>query len=77
MTEGLRRRRQLEQRRDDLADRVVAHANRRDHAAAERHDRQPALVAARSAWAPYGDSFGEIEERLRRELRPALWNATV
>jgi conjugative relaxase-like TrwC/TraI family protein len=68
-------RRQLEQRRHELADGLAAHANGRARATVEWHALQPALVAARAAWQPYGDALGAIDEHLRRELRPALWNA--
>jgi ATP-dependent exoDNAse (exonuclease V) alpha subunit len=70
-------RKTLEQRRHELADGLAADANRRAQAAVELHDLQPALVAARAAWAPYDDAIGAIDARLRRELRPAMWKANV
>jgi conjugative relaxase-like TrwC/TraI family protein len=66
---------ELEQQRDDLAGYLTDRAARRADAAAELAELQPDLAAARAAWQPYADRIAEIEDQLRIELRPAMWNA--
>ena len=66
---------QLEQRRENLVDYLEDRARRRAEAAVELADLQPALVAARAAWQPYGTAIAKIDDELRRALRPAMWKA--
>jgi hypothetical protein len=66
---------QLEQRREDLVDYLDDRARRRAEAAVELADLRPARAAARAAWHPCGAAIDEIEDELRRDLRPTMWKA--
>jgi hypothetical protein len=66
---------QLDQRSDDLVRDLADRADRRAQAAGELADLQPALAAARAAWEPYRTAVAAIEDQLRSQLRPAMWEA--
>jgi conjugative relaxase-like TrwC/TraI family protein len=66
---------QLESRREELVDYLDDRARRRNEAAAELAELQPALAAARVAWQPYGTAVAAVERELASELRPAMWKA--
>jgi hypothetical protein len=65
----------LEDRRDQLVERVRRRDEQRAHAAADLAELQPALHVARAAWQPYVDRIATLEQQLQTELRPALWKA--
>jgi conjugative relaxase-like TrwC/TraI family protein len=65
----------LEDRRDQLLERFGQRDDDRAAAAAELHELQPTLHAARAAWQPYAHRIAAIEHRLQSELRPAMWSA--
>ncbi len=62
-------------RRDELVGYLADRADQRAHAAAELADLEPEIAAARAAWEPYRTAIAAIEDELRNQLRPAMWEA--
>jgi hypothetical protein len=70
-------RQRLEQQREQLDDRLAETQQRRQAAARELVERQPALDAAQAEWRPYQQRIDMIQTRLDDELRPRLWAANA